>query len=83
MTTANRTARIIIADADRCEGSREDSNYFSWIVTDRDLNLFGQCIACGQDIPLENNRYGYYMLVDHEMTFAPAPTAATRKAQLG
>lgn len=83
MTTANRTARIIIADADRCEGSREDSNYFNWIVTDRDLNLFGQCIACGQDVPLLVNRYSYYILAEHEPTWAPAPTAETRKAQLG
>lgn len=65
-----------------CPGSREDSNYFDWIVTDRDLNLFGQCVACGQDIPLEINRWAYYILAEHTATAAPAPTAATRKAQL-
>lgn len=66
MTTAHRPVRIVVADADRCPGSREDSNYFEWIVTDRDLNLFGQCIACGQDIPLQTNRWRYYILAEHE-----------------
>jgi hypothetical protein len=55
-----------LASRDRCPGSREDSNYFEWLVTDRDLNLFGQCISCGRDIPLLTNRWGYYILAEHE-----------------